>query len=167
MSEKIYLPQFGATDNCFNPTHTPVTPAIPTLNRPQTDRHHQIWREIGVQSICRSVPVYVRTDTYSGRDISNIFERFFFLQIVGCLSVWCRFCRGAFGDVSFLIRPPMVDGLSGLDRLCMDIYRPTSQRFKADSSRIKSRQLPNCMESACSFQNQNRVPDKSRTKNRV
>ena len=30
---------------------------------------------------------------------------------VGYMLVWCRFCRGAFGDVSVLIRPPMVDGL--------------------------------------------------------
>ena len=51
----------------------------------------------------------------SGRDLSNMFER----SLPDKLSVVCRFyvgvvsvfCRGAFGDVSVLIRPPMIDGL--------------------------------------------------------
>ena len=60
------------------------------------------------------VPVYVRPDTNSGRDLSNIFERFFFWKIVCCLSVWCRCCRGAFGVVSVLIWLSMVDDLSVL-----------------------------------------------------
>ena len=57
---------------------------------------------------------------------------------VGYMSVWCRFCRGAIGDVSVLIRPPMVDGLSVLDRLCIrhmsaDLT-PIQGRFKTESS---------------------------------
>ena len=53
---------------------------------------------------------------------------------VGYMSVWCQFCRGVFGDMSVLIRSPMVDGLSVLDRLGIGhICRPTWHPFKADS----------------------------------
>ena len=77
------------------------------------------------------------------------------------MSVWCRFCRGAFGDVSVLIRPPIVYGLSVLDRLCIEHM---SADLTPIQDRIKSDITPNCVESADTFPNQNRrVPDISRT----
>ena len=80
---------------------------------------------------------------------------------VGYMSVWCRFCRGAFGDVSVLIRPPMVDGLSVLNRLCIGHM---SADLTPIQDRIKSDITPNWVESADTFPNKNRrVPDTSRT----
>ena len=79
----------------------------------------------------------------------------------GYMSVWCRFSRVVFGDVSVLIRPPMVDGLSVLDRLCIGHM---SADLTPIQDRIKSDITPNCVESADTFPNQNRrVPDISRT----
>ena len=107
--------------------HTPVTPAKPTRNRPQTDKNHQIRGEIGSQSVLIR---FCRFDVglCSGRQIcrGEIFQTCLkdlsptnCRLSVGYMSVWSQFCRGAFGDVSVLIRPPMVDGLSVLDRLCI------------------------------------------------
>ena len=87
------------------------------------------------------VSVYVRADKFVGeifqtclKDLSPTNCRLF----VGYMSVWCQFCRGAFGDVSVLIRPPMVDGLSVLDRLCIGHMSadltPIEGRFKTESS---------------------------------
>ena len=126
--------------------YTPVTPAKPTRNRPRTDKNHQIRGEIGLQSVlirfCR-----FGVGLCSGRQIcrGEIFQICLKdLSLINCLlsvgymSVWCRFCRGAFGDVSVLIRPPMVDGLSVLDRLCIghmsDDLTPIQGRFKTESS---------------------------------
>ena len=149
--------------------YTPVTPAKPTRNRPQTDKNHQIRGEIGLQSVLIR---FCRFDVglCSGRQIcrGEIFQTCLkdlsptnCRLSVGYMSVWSRFCRGAFGDVSVLIRPPMVDGLSVLDRLCIGHMSadltPIQGRFKSDIT-------PNCMESADTFPNQNRrVPDISRT----
>ena len=77
----------------------------------------------------------------SGRDLSNMVERSF----PDKLSVVCRLYIGvvsvlsaAFGDVSVLIRPPMVDGLSVLDRLCIGHMSadltPIQGRFNTESS---------------------------------
>ena len=126
--------------------NTPVTPAKPTRNRPQTDKNHQIRGEIGLQSVlirfCR-----FGVGLCSGRQIcrGEIFQTCLkdlsptnCRLSVGYMSVWCRFCRGAFGDVSVLIRPPMVDGLSVLDRLCIGHMSadltPIQGRFKTESS---------------------------------
>ena len=77
------------------------------------------------------------------------------------MSVLCWFCRGALGDVSVLIRPPMVDGLSVTDRLCIGHM---SVDLTPIQDRVKSDITPNCVESADTFPNQNRrVPDISRT----
>ena len=154
---------------CFIIVNTPVTPAKPTRNRPQTDKNHQIRGEIGLQSVLIR---FCRFDVglCSGRQIcrGEIFQTCLkdlsptnCRLSVGYMSVWSRFCRGAFGDVSVLIRPPMVDGLSVLDRLCIGHMSadltPIQGRFKSDIT-------PNCMESADTFPNQNRrVPDISRT----
>ena len=111
------------------------------------------------------VSVYVRADKFVGERSFKHVWKISPRQIVGCLSVICRcgvgFCRGAFGDVSVLIRPPMVAGLSVLDRLCIGHMSadltPIQGRFKSDI-------IPNCVESADTFPNQNRrVPDISRT----
>ena len=107
------------------------------------------------------VSVYVRTDKFVGERSFKHVWKISPRQIVGYMSVWCRFCRGAFGDVSVLIRPPMVDDLSVLDRLCIG-HMSADQTPIQD--RIKSDITPNCMESADTFPNQNRrVPDISRT----
>ena len=122
---------------------TPVTLAKLTRNRPQTDRKHQIRGEIGLQS------VLIRFRRFgiglcSGKQIcrGEIFQTCLkdlsptnCRLSVGYMSVWCR---GAFGDVSVLIRPPMVDGLSVLDRLCIGHMSahltPIQGRFKTESS---------------------------------
>ena len=150
-------------------SHTPVTSAKPTRNRPQTDKNLQIRGEIGLQSVlirfCR-----FGVGLCSGRQIcrGEIFQTCLkdlsptnCRLSVGYMSVWCRFCRGAFGDVSVLIRPPMVDGLSVLDRLCIGHMSadltPIQDRIKSDITR-------NCVESVDTFPNQNRrVPDIPRT----
>ena len=153
--------------------NTPVTPAKPTRNRPQTDKNHHIRGWIGLQSVlirfCR-----FGVSLCSGRQIcrGEIFQTCLkdlsptnCRLSVGYMSVWCRFCRGAFGDMSVLIRPPMVGGLSVLDRLCighMSAWPDTDSRPIQD--RIKSDITPNCMELANTFPNQNRrVPDISQT----
>ena len=126
--------------------NTPVTPAKPTRNRHQTDKIRQIRGEIGLQSVlirlCR-----FGVGLCSGRQIcrGEIFQTCLkdlsptsCLLSVGYMSVWCRVCRGAFGDVSVLIRPPMVDGLSVLDRLCIGHMSadltPIQCRFKTEWS---------------------------------
>ena len=156
-----------------NLPYTPVTPAKPTWNRPQTDKNPQIRGEIGLQSVlirfCR-----FGVGLCSGRQICRweIFQTCLkdlsptnCRLSVGYMSVWCRFCRGAFGDVSVLIRPPMVDGFIGLRSV---IYRAYVGRPDTDSrpnqDRTKSDITPSCVESADTFPNQNRrVPDISRT----
>ena len=77
----------------------------------------------------------------SGRDVSNMFERFLCdkLSVVDRLYIGVvSFCWGAFGDVSVLIWPPMVDGLSVLDQLCIGHMSadltPIQGRFKTESS---------------------------------
>ena len=126
--------------------NTPVTPAKPTRNRPQTDKNPQIRGEIGLQSVlirfCR-----FGVGLCSGRQICHgeIFQTCLkdlsptnCRLSVGYMSVWCRFSRGAFGDMSVLIRPPMVDGLLVLDRLCIGHMSadltPIQGRFKTESS---------------------------------
>ena len=126
--------------------NTPVTPAKPTRNRPQTDKNHQIRGEIGLQSVLIR---FCRFDVglCSGRQIcrGEIFQTCLkdlsptnCRLSVGYMSVWCRFCRGAFGDVSVLIWPPMVDGLSVFNRLCIGHMSadltPIQSRFKTESS---------------------------------
>ena len=147
-------------------SHIPVTSAKPTRNRPQTDKNLQIRGEIGLQSVLSRFGVGL----CSGRQIcrGEIFQTCLkdlsptnCRLSVGYMSVWCRFCRGAFGYVSVLIRPPMVDGLSVLYRLCIGHMladlTPIQDRIKSDITR-------NCVESADTFPNQNwRVPDISRT----
>ena len=77
----------------------------------------------------------------SGRNLSNMFERSF----PDKLSVVCRLyigvvsvLSGAFGDVSVLIWPPMVDSLSVLDRLCVGHMSadltPIQGQFDTESS---------------------------------
>ena len=106
------------------------------------------------------VSVYVRADKFVGERSFKYVWKLSPRQIVGYMSVWCRFCRGAFGDVSVLIRPPIVYGLSVLDRLCIGHM---SADLTPIQDRIKSDITPNCVESADTFPNQNRrVPDISR-----
>ena len=99
----------------------------------------------------------------SGRDLSNMFER----SHPDKLSVVCRLYVGVVSVLSgsvrgrVLIRPPMVDGLSVLDRFCIGHMSadltPIQSRFKSDIT-------PNCVESADTFPNQiRRVPDIART----
>ena len=84
------------------------------------------------------VSVYVWADKFVGERSFKHVRKISPRQIVGCLSVWCRFCRGSFGDVSVLIRPPMADGLSVLDWLCIGHMSadltPIQGRFKTESS---------------------------------
>ena len=111
-------------------------------NRHETDLKPTKIIKFGVRSVYSRywfgvvglVSVYVRADKFveerSFKHVWKISPR----QIVGCLlvisvTVWCRFCRGAFGDVSVSIRPSMVDVLSVVDRLCIG---PTWHRFMAD-----------------------------------
>ena len=106
-------------------------------------KNHQIRGEIGLQSVLIR---FCRFDVglCSGRQIcrGEIFQTCLkdlsptnCRLSVGYMSVWCR---GAFGDVSVLIRPPMVDGLSVLDRLCIGHMSadltPIQGRFKTESS---------------------------------
>ena len=148
--------------------NTPVTPARPTRSRPQTDKNHQNRGEIGLQSVlirfCRfGVGLCWGRQICRGeifqtclKDLSPTNCRL----SVGFMSVWCRFCRGAFRDVSVLIRPPMVDGLSVMYRAY--VGRPDTDS-KLIQDRIKSDITANCLESADAFPNQNRrVPDISR-----
>ena len=80
---------------------------------------------------------------------------------VGYVSVWSRFCRGAFGGMSGRVRPPMAHGLSVLNRLCIGHL---SADLTPTQDRIKSDITPNCEESADTFPNQDRhVPDTPRT----
>ena len=124
--------------------HTPVTPAKPTQNRHQTE----IRGEIGLQSVLIRFCQF-GVGLCSGRQIcrGEIFQtclKDFSLTncrlSVGFMSVWCRFCRGAFGDESVLIRPLMVDGLLVLDRLPIGHMSanltPIQNRFKTESSPI-------------------------------
>ena len=116
---------FMCTVSNFPDNKVHDTPAKPTWNRPQTDKNPQIRGEIGLQSalirFCR-----FGVGLCSGRQIcrGEIFQTCLkdlsptnCRLSVGYMSVWCRFCRGAFGDVSVLIRLPMVDGLLVLDSL--------------------------------------------------
>ena len=124
------------------PSHTGQTDTKPTSNR----QNPQIRGEIGLQSVlirfCR-----FGVGLCSGRQIcrGEIFQTCLkdlsptnCRLSVGYMSVWCRFYRGAFGDVSILIRPPMVDDLSVLDRLCIGHMSadqtPIQGRFKTESS---------------------------------
>ena len=93
--------------------NNPVTPTKPTRNRPQTDKSHQVWGEIGLQSVLIRFCQF-GVGLCSGRQIcwGGIFQTCLkdlsptnCRLCVGYISVWCRFCRGAFGDVSVLIRP--------------------------------------------------------------
>ena len=149
--------------------YTPASPAKPTRNRHQTYKNHQMRGEIGLQSVlirfCR-----FGVGLCSGRQIcrAEIFQTCLkdlsptnCRLSVGYMSVWCRFCRGVFGDVSVLIRPSMVAGLSVLDRLCIGHM---SADLTPIQDRINSDKTPNCVESADTFPNQNRgVSDISRT----
>ena len=124
-------------------------PLIPQSHRPnqhETDLKPTESIKFGERSVYSPywfcfvglVSVNVRADKFVGersfKHVWNISPR----QIVGYMSVWCRFCRGAFGDVSVLIRPPMVDGLSVLDRLCIGHMSadltPIQGRFKTESN---------------------------------
>ena len=136
----------GIVTSSSSIVHTPVIPAKPTRNRPQTDKNPQIWGEIGLQSVlirfCRfgvglcSGRQNCRGEIFQTclKDLSPTNCRSFVVYV----SVWCRFCRGAFGDVSVLIRPPMADDLSVLDRLCIGHMSanqtPIQDRFKTESS---------------------------------
>ena len=121
-----------------------ITPAKPTRNQPQTDKKHQVRGEIGLQSVlirfCR-----FGVGLCSGRQIcrGEIFQSCLkdlsptnCRLSVGYMSVWCRFCLGAFRDVSVLIRPPMVDAwFVGLRLITYRAYlTPIQGRFKTDSS---------------------------------
>ena len=124
--------------------NNPVTPAKPTRNRPQTDKSHQVWGEIGLQSVLiRFCQFWV--GLCSGRQFfgGEIFQTCLkdlsptnCRLCVGYMSVWFRFCRGAFGDVSVLIRPQMVDGLSFLNpsHTGQTDTKPTSSRQKSPDS---------------------------------
>ena len=84
------------------------------------------------------VSVYVRADKFVGERSFKHVWKISPRQIVGCLSVICRCDVGFVGERSVLIRPPMVDGLSVLDRLCIrhmsaDLT-PIQGRFKTESS---------------------------------
>ena len=127
-------------------SYTPVTPAKPTRNRPQTDKNQQIRGEIDLQSVlirfCR-----FGVGLCTGRNIcrGEIFQICLKdLSVTNCqlsvgyMSVWCRFCRGAFGYMSVLIWPPMVDGLSvidwlGIGHMSADLTAIQGQ-FKTESS---------------------------------
>ena len=127
-------------------SYTPVTPAKPTQNRPQTNKNQQIRGEIDLQSVlipfCRFV-----VGLCSGRHIcrGEIFQTCLKdpsltnCQLsVGYMSVWCQFSRGAFGYMSVLIRPPMVDVLSvidwlGIGHMSADLTG-IQGRFKTESS---------------------------------
>ena len=149
------------------PSHTGQTDTKPTSNQQKSSNSGRHRFTVGIDSVlsvwCRFM--FGQTNL-SGRDLSNMFER----SLPDKLSVvcrfyvgimWCRFCRGAFGDASVLIRPPIVDGLSVLDRLCIGHMSADLTPIQA---RIKSDITPNCVESADTFPNQNRrVPDISRT----
>ena len=133
------------------PSHTGQTDTKPTSNRQKSSNSGRNRFTIGIDFVfsvwCRFM---FRQTNLSGRDLSNMFERSIFQTClkdlsstncrlsVGYMSVWCRFCRGAFGDVSVSIRPPMVDGLSVLDRLCIGHMStdltPIQGRFKTESS---------------------------------
>ena len=127
-------------------SHTPVTPAKLTRNQPQTDKNHQIRGEIGFQSVlirfCRfSVALCSGRQICRGEIFQTCLKDFSPTNCrlsVGHMSVWCRFCRGVFRDVSVLIRPPMVDCLSVLDRLCIGHMSadltPINDQFKTESS---------------------------------
>ena len=82
--------------------------------------------------------VYVRADTFVGERSFKHVWKISPRQIGGCLSVMCRFCRGAFGDVSVLIRSPMLDSMSVLDRLYIGHMSadltPIQGRFKTELS---------------------------------
>ena len=84
------------------------------------------------------VSVYVRADKFvrerSFKHVWKISPR----QIVGCLSVICYMVSGSVRGLSVLIQPPMVDGLSVLDVLCIGHMSanltPVHDWFKTESS---------------------------------
>ena len=80
---------------------------------------------------------------------------------VGYVSVWSRFCRGAFGGMLGRVRPPMPHGLSVLNQLCIGHL---SADLTPTLDRIKSDITTNCEESADTFPNQDRhEPNTPRT----
>ena len=123
-----------------------IIPQSHRWNRPQTDKNFQIQGEIGLQSVlirfCRiGVGLCSRRQIFRG----EIFQTYLkYLYPTNCrlsvayMSVWCRFCRGAFDDVSVINRPPVVDGQSVLDRLCIGHISadltPIPGRFKTESN---------------------------------
>ena len=124
------------------PSHTDQTDTKPTSNRQKSSNSGRDGFTVGIDSVlsvwCRFM--FGQTNL-SGeifqtclKDLSPTNCRL----SVGYMSVWCRFCRGAFGDVLVLIRPPMVDGLSVLDQLCIGHMSadltPIQGRFKTESS---------------------------------
>ena len=124
----------------------PVTPAKLTWNRPQTNKNCQIRGEIGLQSVLIQF-CWFSVGWCSGRQIcwGEIIQTCLkdlsptnCRLSVGYMSVWCRFCRGAFRVVSVLIWSPMVDGLLVVDRLCIGHMlaelTPIQGRFKTESS---------------------------------
>ena len=153
--------------------YTPVTPAKPTRNRPQTDKNPQIRGEIGLQSVlirfCR-----FGVGLCSGRQIcwGEIFQTCLKdLSLTNC-RLSCRLYVGVVSVLSGSVR-----GRVGLNSatdgrwfvgLTSVMYRAYVGRPDTDSrliqDRIKSDITPNCVDSADTFPNQNRqVPDISRT----
>ena len=104
-----------------------ITPQSHRWNRPQTDKNHQIRGEIGLQSVlirfCRiGVVLCSSRQMFRGEFYQAYLKDLFptnFRVSVGYMSVWRKFCRGAFEDVSVFNRPPMAEGQSVLDPLCI------------------------------------------------
>ena len=124
------------------PSHTGQADSKPTSNRQKSSNSGRDRFTVGIDRFCR-----FGVGLCSGRHMcrGEIFQTCLkdlsptnYRLSVGYVSVWCRFCRGAFGDVSVLIRPPIVGGLSVLDRLCIGHMSadltPIQGRFKTETS---------------------------------
>ena len=137
----FHIPHSLSQDNnlsqqrMYYPSHTGQTDTKQTSNRQKLSNLVRDRFAVGIDSVLSIWCWFMfRQTNLCLKDLSPTNCRL----SVGYMSVWCRFCRGAFGDVSVLIRPRMVDGLSVLDRLCIGHMSadltPIQGRFKTESS---------------------------------